>query len=161
MEVLVGCCGFAGSMEKYFQTFPVVEVQQTFYKIPQMKTLDKWREQAPKDFRFTIKCFQGVTHATNSPTWRRFGKIPQNSQNYGFLKPTKEVLDSWDQTLEAANELRAEIIAVQTPPSFKDNDENLANSEKFFSIARRARRLACGLKAGNMTTSFRCSKSLI
>lgn len=142
MEVLVGCCGFAGSMKKYFQTFSIVEVQQTFYKIPQLKTLQKWREQAPKDFRFTIKCFQGVTHTVDSPTWRRFGKMPQNSQNYGFLKSTKEVQNSWNQTLDAAKALDAEVIVVQTPPSFEDDRENLANAEKFFSIVKQEKQVA-------------------
>ncbi len=34
----VGCCGFAASQKKYFELFDVVEIQQTFYQIPEIKT---------------------------------------------------------------------------------------------------------------------------
>jgi len=38
VKVKVGCCGFAGSMKDYFRKFKIVEVQQTFYRLPKEKT---------------------------------------------------------------------------------------------------------------------------
>lgn len=43
----VGCCGFPTSFARYAQTFPAVEVQQTFYQPPALKTLARWKSQAP------------------------------------------------------------------------------------------------------------------
>ena len=43
----VGLCGFTISAAAYFETFPVVEVQQTFYEPPSQRTLLRWREQSP------------------------------------------------------------------------------------------------------------------
>ncbi len=37
-RVKVGCCGFPGSRKDYFSQFKLVEVQQTFYKMPKLKT---------------------------------------------------------------------------------------------------------------------------
>ena len=48
--IKVGCCGWAKSQKEYFENFPVIELQQTFYKLPDLKTAQKWREKAPKDF---------------------------------------------------------------------------------------------------------------
>lgn len=51
----VGCCGFARGMRRYFSQFELVEVQQTFYKPPQIETALRWRKEAAPDFEFTIK----------------------------------------------------------------------------------------------------------
>ena len=133
MKVHVGCCGFSTSIKRYFEIYNSIEIQQTFYQIPKEETLKRWKELSPKNFKFCIKCFQGVTHNINSPTWKRFkGNLSSNKENYGNLKPTKEVFDSWKETLKAANILKAEIILIQLPASFKDNGENLKNAEIFF-----------------------------
>ncbi len=131
MKIFIGCCGFAISMKKYFQEFSTVEVQQTFYRIPRENTLAKWREQAGNDFVFNVKCFQGVTHPLNSPTWKKFGAKPKG--NYGLLQPTKEVFESWEATLKAAKILEAKIILIQLPASFKESEESFENAGNFFA----------------------------
>lgn len=57
-KVKVGCCGFPRGMKHYFSKFRQIEVQQTFYKPPQIETVVKWRQAAPADFEFTIKAWQ-------------------------------------------------------------------------------------------------------
>ena len=131
MQIFIGCCGFSINMKKYFQEFSTVEVQQTFYKIPRESTLLKWRKQAGESFIFNVKCFQGVTHPLSSPTWKRFGKKPKG--NYGLLQPSKEVFESWEATLKAASILKAKIILIQLPASFKETQQAFENAEKFFA----------------------------
>ncbi|MEM7821277.1 MAG: DUF72 domain-containing protein [Candidatus Aenigmatarchaeota archaeon] len=135
MQIKVGCCGFPGGIKKYFQEFRVVEVQSTFYKLPQLKTAQKWRKMAPKDFIFCLKCFQGITHPVSSPTWRRSGikDLERIKDKVGFLMPTKEVFCFWNQTLEICKILNSPVCLIQLPASFKENEENLKNAEKFFS----------------------------
>ena len=70
MKLHVGCCGFPIPQRKYVVEFDVVELQSTFYRIPRLSTAKKWRDTAPKDFIFTVKAFQGITHSINSPTWK-------------------------------------------------------------------------------------------
>lgn len=48
MSVKVGCCGFPGGMAAYFREWEVVEVQQTFYRPPELRTARRWRETAPQ-----------------------------------------------------------------------------------------------------------------
>jgi len=129
IKVKVGCCGFPVGMKKYFENFEVVEVQKTFYKPPSPKTAEKWRNEAPKNFEFTIKAWQVVTHPPNSPTYRKAGI---EVKDCGFFKPTDEVYNAWDVTREIAEILKAKFILFQTPKSFKDMDENLQNMREFF-----------------------------
>jgi hypothetical protein len=37
-KVKLGCCGFPGGRKGYFSQFHLVEVQQTFYKMPRLET---------------------------------------------------------------------------------------------------------------------------
>ena len=67
----IGLCGFTMSAAEYFETFPVVEVQQTFYEPPAAATLERWRGQAPPAFEFTMKVWQILTHTATSNTYRR------------------------------------------------------------------------------------------
>jgi uncharacterized protein YecE (DUF72 family) len=141
MKIHVGCCGWAVSMKKYFENFSTIEIQSTFYKLPQIKTVEKWKEQAPKDFIFCVKAFQGITHPITSPTWRRSGlkeeELKKLKDKVGFLKPTKEVLNFWNETLKICKVLSSPICLIQLPSSFEENEENIKNAEKFFSKIKR------------------------
>ena len=133
-RVKVGCCGFPRGMKHYLSQFKLVEVQQTFYKLPKVETVVKWRQAAPSDFEFTIKAWQLITHPPSSPTYRKSGvQIPQGKEgNYGYFKPSHEVMEAWHKTKEIAQTLGAGIIVFQCPASFVDSAENIENMRKFF-----------------------------
>ncbi|MEW6070862.1 MAG: DUF72 domain-containing protein, partial [Candidatus Thermoplasmatota archaeon] len=125
----VGCCGFPKAMQEYFKQFEVVEVQKTFYEPPSIENLKKWRSQAPKNFEFTVKAWQVITHPATSPTYRKSKYKPEDC---GFFKPCKEVFDAWERTKEACNALNANLVIFQCPPSFKPEKENIKNMYEFF-----------------------------
>jgi len=134
-KVKVGCCGFAGRMEEYFSRFRLVEVQQTFYKMPKLETAHRWRQQAPADFEFTLKAWQLMTHPPASPTYRKAGiTVPSGTEErYGFFRPSDEVHQAWEETRKFAQALEAKVILFQCPPSFKETPENIANMRRFFN----------------------------
>lgn len=136
MKLYVGCCGFSIARSKYYTTFNVVELQETFYDIPDLSKLKKYREEAPSTFSFTLKAWQGITHPLDSPTWRRAKYVPNKSLGgrYGFLRTTKEVLEAWEKIVEAVKVLKAEVVVIQTPPSFGYTEENYRNALDFFSV---------------------------
>ncbi|MBP1910985.1 DUF72 domain-containing protein [Thermococcus stetteri] len=133
--IKVGTCGFCEARNKYFRDFDAVEVQQTFYRILQEKTLERWRKEAPEGFTFSIKAFQGVTHPANSPTWRRSNVKP--GKDVGLLRPTSDVLHFWRVTLKEAETLDARFILIQLPKSFRESEESFANAERFFEMIDR------------------------
>jgi uncharacterized protein YecE (DUF72 family) len=135
----IGCCGFPVSMEQYFKTFSVTEVQRTFYKPPGEETLQKWREKAPKDFEFTVKAWQLITHNPNSPTYKKASiNIPdEKKSHYGSFNPTPEVLEAWETINTVCKILKAKICLFQCPASFKPSEENIKNMKDFFSTIKR------------------------
>lgn len=48
-------------LPEYSGHFPVVEVDSTFYAVQSKRTGEKWVNETPKNFRFVLKAFQGMT----------------------------------------------------------------------------------------------------
>ena len=133
--IKVGCCGFPIGMKEYFEKFPLVEVQTTFYRIPRLKTVEGWKNMAGEDFEFSVKAWQAITHPLTSPTWKRARiKVDiDDRDNYGFFRPTREVFEAWKKTREICNLLKARVCLIQCPSSFVAEEQNVNNMRKFFS----------------------------
>ncbi len=96
----------------YAEHFDTVEVNNTFYHLPDPETFDAWREQAPPGFRYTLK-------------FSRYGS---------HLKKLKDPQASIGAFLECAERLRAHLgmILVQLPPNWRADVERL---DAFLSAA--------------------------
>jgi uncharacterized protein YecE (DUF72 family) len=141
-RIHVGCCGFGLAQARYFRSFRLLEVQQTFYQPPRLATLQRWRAAASEGFEFTLKAWQLITHEPTSPTYRRLSTpIPESSHaRYGSFRCTDEVLAAWHTTLEAARTLDAAAIVFQCPASFSPTAPHIRNLRRFFrAIAAEAR----------------------
>ena len=141
MALKVGLCGYTIGAAAYFETFGVVEVQQTFYDPPAPLTLERWRAQAPPAFEFTMKAWQVITHAGTSRTYRRL-KSPfteRQKSEAGEFRLNDTVLGAWQTTLACAKRLRATAILFQCPASFRATDENDAAMRAFFAAIDRPR----------------------
>ncbi|MEM3672668.1 MAG: DUF72 domain-containing protein [Candidatus Bathyarchaeia archaeon] len=109
--IKVGCCGFPTSMKKYFENLSLVELNTTFYQYPRIETVRGWREKAPKNFEFTVKAHQDISHKSKM-------KVEDASvQAFNRMKQICKVLNS-------------RILLFQTPASFRP--DRLAEAEKFF-----------------------------
>lgn len=78
MYIFTGCSGFhydgwkglfypeelskSEWLPYYAEHFKTVEINNSFYRIPKKSTLEKWHEQTPGHFRFTMKGNQYITH---------------------------------------------------------------------------------------------------
>ncbi len=135
--IKVGCCGFPCGFSKYVEEFDVVEVQKTFYDLPRESTVERWRKNAPENFEFILKCWQVITHPCNSPTWRKMKRELKNKEKYGFFRPTKENFEAWENFVNIAKILKANIIVFQCPPKFEANEKNIRNMRDFFNSIER------------------------
>ena len=45
-----------------------MEINGTFYKVPQFKTLQNWSEDVTENFKFTFKLWRDITHTKNLAT---------------------------------------------------------------------------------------------
>lgn len=138
-QTKIGTCGFRSNKIEYAERLSCVEIQDTFYQPPQIKTLEGWRAQMPPEFEFSVKAWQLITHAAKSPTYKRLKKhlTDAEREEAGYFKPTAIVREAWETTLACAEALRAKTILFQCPASFKPYAENIENLERFFSEIER------------------------
>ncbi len=76
-----------------------VEIDYTFYRMPNAKTIQAWKEATPETFRFTLKASQQITH-------RERLKVPSDALRY--------LLD-----IVPGLESRLGMILYQLPPFLK------------------------------------------
>lgn len=151
-NVIVGTCGYGyyrppegwkqryeSKLQAFSQAFPTVELNRTFYQLPMVRTARRWRREAADDFVFTMKAWQALTHPTSSPTWRKRknGLTEQQEKHFGYLRPTNEVIEAWEETRERAEALSAPVCVLQTPGSFDCSHEHEENMRKLLSRLER------------------------
>ncbi|MDA8095374.1 MAG: DUF72 domain-containing protein [Betaproteobacteria bacterium] len=126
------------SRTDYFAHFSLVEIQQTFYQPPRTQTLERWRLEAPPHFEFAIKAWQLITHDAGSPTYRRLKRrvAEDKKPHYGSFRLTREVMDAWGATVEAARALAACAIVFQCPGTFTPTPAHLDQMRRFFMATR-------------------------
>jgi len=88
----------------YAQRLPTVEINYTFYRIPNSKTLEGWDAQVPEHFRFALKASQRITHRT---------KLQDAESTAYFCDKVKSLQGKLGPTL------------VQLPPTFRKDAERL------------------------------------
>ena len=89
----------------YSRRLPAVEINNTFYRLPQPSMMENWKAQVPARFRFSIKATQRITH----------------------IKRLKNAADETNYLLETASllEQRLGVVLFQLPPNFKKDTERL------------------------------------
>jgi uncharacterized protein YecE (DUF72 family) len=101
------------SLTAYSKAFDFVEVNSTFYTTPSIEMVRSWRRRVPDNFMFSVRCHKDLTH--------KF-----------LLSPRQENHEILCQSLLICRELRAEILHIQTPPSFYP-DEKLKDIKDLLS----------------------------
>jgi uncharacterized protein YecE (DUF72 family) len=101
----------------YSRQFNSIELNSTFYRIPDDKTLTHWREMTPPDFRFSPKLNQGISHGVRGA----------------------QLLGEFTSRIVALGD-RLGMSFLQLPPSFSRNQlptlrALLAQLPKNFSLA--------------------------
>lgn len=137
--IRVGCCGWPVRRPEYYKVFPLVEIEETFYNLPRLTTVERWRSSASEEFEFVLKAPQFITHKPPSPTYRRLRRKLTEAEKprYGAFKPTAEVFKAWEQTLALAQALRCRVVVFQCPPSFTPTAEHRKNLDTFFGKIER------------------------
>ncbi|MCX7940921.1 MAG: DUF72 domain-containing protein [Endomicrobia bacterium] len=140
--IMIGCCGFPIAQKKYYEEFPCIEINSTFYQLPPVKSALRWRKEAEErnpNFEFIIKAWQVITHKATSFTYRRMKEKLGEPKNYGFFMLTDEVLTAWQRTKDFAVALGCRKILFQCPSSFTPEDMNLKNLYNFFKKVQKDR----------------------
>ena len=120
MTVLIGTSGFSYKdwvgpvypeglpkqewLAFYADEFPTCELNFSYYRIPDARTLDRMAAKVPAGFLFTVKAYKGITHEREEP-------VPQVEQFSAALAPL----------IEAE---KFACVLIQFPYSFHANQAN-------------------------------------
>lgn len=129
LQLYVGCSGWSYDgwlghfypkkmecgrfLEYYSRVFNYVEIDSTFYRIPNRKTIMRWDGMTPEHFRFTAKFPHVVTHDT-----RLGGGLDALAQFFDAMKPLERKLL---------------CLLIQLPPSLT-KDEGLPKLEHLITL---------------------------
>jgi len=92
-------------LEHYVDSFEVVEVNNTFYHLPEPETFDQWRQRTAEGFRFGLKLSRYLSH----------------------IKRLKDPEEAITRFMERANRLGSRLgpLLLQLPPKFIAQPERL------------------------------------
>ena len=91
----------------YSRRLPAVEINNTFYRLPQPSMIENWKDQVPARFRFSIKATQRITHI------KRLNNCADETK---YLLETVALLEK-----------RLGVVLFQLPPNMKKDFERLKN----------------------------------
>lgn len=83
----------------YSGRLSTVEINATFYRMPQKSMLENWKEQVPPTFRFSLKASQRITH---------FKRLKEIEDETKYFYETAEVLGD-----------QLGVVLFQLPPNMK------------------------------------------
>jgi uncharacterized protein YecE (DUF72 family) len=94
--------------------FNSVEVNSTFYQIPSLSEVENWRKLVPSDFSFSVRAYRSITHTHK-------------------LKPEGDVFTDFEKMKRICSVLKAEILHLQTSPTFKVDEMSFKNMQQLLS----------------------------
>lgn len=89
----------------YSRRLPAVEINNTFYRLPQASMVENWKQQVPETFRFSIKATQRITHIK---------RLKNCAEETRYLMETAALLGE-----------RLGVVLFQLPPNSKKDAERL------------------------------------
>jgi len=120
-DFLVGTGGWAyfktpnkPSLKAYSEVFNFVEVNYTFYQYPNPRLVEGWRKTVPKDFTFSVRCHQDLTHKIG-------------------LNPTDEAYQVFGQMITYCRLLNSPFLVLETPASYILDNNSLSAAQDFFA----------------------------
>ena len=95
----------------YAEQLGTVEINATFYRMPQPSMMENWKEQVPGAFRFSLKASQRITH---------FKRLNETDEETKYFLETATVLGD-----------QLGVILFQLPPNMK---KDLPRLETFLRL---------------------------
>lgn len=95
----------------YAERLKSVELNNTFYRLPQRSMVESWKSQVPDNFRFSVKASQRITH---------FKRLKEADDATRYMLDTISALED-----------RLGVVLFQLPPNMKKDLERL---ESFLKI---------------------------
>ena len=101
------------ALQRYAESFDFAEINATFYRRMRRSTFERWADDTPPDFGFSVKMNRGLTH---------FHRLKDTSELPAFIESVAGLGEKW------------KALLVQLPPSLA---YDAAVAQSFFAEVRR------------------------
>ena len=124
----------------YAQHFDMVEVNSTFYSIPDRRTTQHWCEQTPENFVFNVKLHRLLSRHSTSPDFLPPDlRFDAELDSHGRVLVTPRMEDAVVTRLAEALEPfersgKLGVLLLQLPPSFGPRRHQLCELEHLISL---------------------------
>ncbi|MHB8513744.1 MAG: DUF72 domain-containing protein, partial [Actinomycetota bacterium] len=136
-QMLVGCAGFAVDPTEYSTQLGFVEIQESFHE---GATLDKVRrtiERVAGDLALGLVASKVITHPRKDPVYKVPGPDVPDHAAVGHFTRSRWTDEAWERTDAMVRALKAKVVLLRTPPSFKKTAANALALEHFVAHAAR------------------------
>ncbi len=133
-RIYVGPCGQVVAWKRLPELYSALEINSTFYRFPTEKQLKNWAKalaegRKGRNFKLAVKAFQGLTHPTRSPTWKRSGlskeEISAVKDLAGCLRWNETTKRFLEETAALCQTLEADFLLLQLPAFCQRERENI------------------------------------
>jgi uncharacterized protein YecE (DUF72 family) len=97
-------------LQHYATLFDTVEINNTFYRLPQVSSVQRWADESPPGFLFAVKMSRYISHI------RRLGGLEQGIPLF------------YSRIAPLASSRKLGPVLWQLPPTFKRDDGRLASA---------------------------------
>lgn len=126
----------------YAQHFEMVEVNSTFYSVPDARTVERWCAQTPAEFTFDVKLHQLFSFHTTSakllpPELQRVAETDQK----GRVNPTPQLREKLLKIFRATmsilrREEKLGVLLLQLSPAFSPRKHDLSELDDLLAQLR-------------------------
>src|SRR5438477_6298155 len=149
----------------YAQHFNMVEVNSTFYSVPDPMLVRRWCDATPPNFVFNVKLHQLLSyHSTSAkllpPALQKKLRLEKNAKVALTKETSAEMLNAFTPSLEVLR--RAEklgILLLQLSPAFSPRKHDLADLKDILELVRDYR-VAIELRNRNWAEGDQLQKTL-
>ena len=99
-------------LQYYSSVFNTVELNGTFYRVPRLSDLQKFKSKTPGDFKFSVKMNRMITHLKK-------------------LKDTRSLIEEFQKLVGDGLENKLAYFLFQMPPSFHCTEENISRLNEY------------------------------
>ena len=117
-KILIGCGGWQyfsipglDPLRAYSLAFNFVEVNSTFYSIPDLRLVRSWRLRVPRNFEFSVKANRIITHVEK-------------------LKPCEKVIECLERFVEICKILNSRVLIFEIPRRLPLSEAIVGNLRK-------------------------------
>src|SRR5205809_7358727 len=132
----------ADRLSWYAQHFTMVEVNSTFYSVPDPMLVRRWCDVTPQDFVFNIKLHQLLSyHSTSAkllpPALQKKLRLEKNAKVVLTRETVEDVIRGFVPSLEVLRRFgKLGVLLLQLSPAFSPHKHKLKELENILEMIR-------------------------